>query len=178
MSRNEIESRVLAAADALFYARGIGDVGVKEIRDRSGVSLNGLYGRFGSKDGVVVEYLSRRRIAWIDSLAAAVLAHEDRPARLDALFAWLEDWFTTPPFNGCAFINARAESSALSPLGHAVLDGHTRDLRELLNKAAWGELEAKALFLLVEGAIIAAQAGDGEAAQCARRTAMRLAGPA
>lgn len=175
MGGADIEARVLAAADELFYARGISDVGVKELRQTADVSLNGLYGRFGSKDGVIVEYLNRRHASWIGSLSAAVMAHEQRAERLDALFAWLGDWFAQPQFNGCAFINARAEASALDSRGIEMVEGHSADLRALLGEIAWGELDADALFLLVEGAIVTAQAGDRDAAGRALRMALRLA---
>ncbi|WP_158506371.1 hypothetical protein [Tomitella biformata] len=53
------------------------------------------------------------------------MAAESEPrARLDALSAWLGDWFSELGFNGCAFINARAEWGVLRSAGHVAVDGH------------------------------------------------------
>lgn len=169
---DDIERQVLDAASELFYRIGISGVGVKEVRDLAGVSLNGLYRRFPGKAQLVTAYLERRHESWLGSLRAAVASASGREERLTALFDWLEQWFAEPGFNGCAFINARGEQEALEAEANAVLDRHARELTDVLGDVAYGELDREDLYLLVEGAIIAARTGQGpDAARRARRLA-------
>src|SRR5436853_644906 len=53
--------RLLAAADALFYAEGVHTVGIDRVIARAGVAKATLYSAFGSKDGLNRTYRDRRR---------------------------------------------------------------------------------------------------------------------
>ncbi len=45
----ETRDRIVDAADALYYGRGIGQVGMDAVRDTAGVSLRALYKEFPAK---------------------------------------------------------------------------------------------------------------------------------
>src|SRR5262245_62857425 len=99
--------RILAAADELFYARGIHAVGVDEIVARSGTAKTTLYAHFPSKDDLVASYLQRRSDEWRQHLEVE-LAHRGGSAveRIDAVFAVLGQGCASEGFRGCPFINA------------------------------------------------------------------------
>lgn len=100
--------RIVAAAEELFYNRGITAVGVDLIAERSGVTKRTLYNRFGSKDQLVAAYLAERDRRWRSLVRAAVDAC-DRPAEaVVAPFEALRTWSESNT-RGCAFINALAE---------------------------------------------------------------------
>ncbi|GAA3716583.1 TetR/AcrR family transcriptional regulator [Streptomyces tremellae] len=100
--------RIVAAAEELFYSRGITAVGVDLIAERSGVTKRTLYNQFGSKDRLVAAYLAERDKRWRSLVRDAVDACADRVAAVTAPFDALRTWSEGNP-RGCAFINALAE---------------------------------------------------------------------
>ena len=56
--------RLLNAASELFYARGIGAVGVDTIIARADVARATFYKHFPAKDDLVVAFLRRRDAIW------------------------------------------------------------------------------------------------------------------
>ncbi len=94
--------RVLAAADKLFYARGIRAVGVDTIAAEAGVSKRTLYNHYPSKDALIAAYLTAR---------FRQVAPSDAPAAEQVLgvFDRLERVFASGGFRGCPFVNAVAE---------------------------------------------------------------------
>ncbi|MEU9256284.1 TetR/AcrR family transcriptional regulator [Streptomyces sp. NPDC048270] len=190
MDDEEARTRLLDAAEALFYADGIQAVGMDRIRAESGVPLKRLYRLYPAKDSLVTAYLDRRDERWMRSLHQAVSAAAEtgnpkvsaNPARSTApvlaVFDWLAAWFCEPDFRGCAFLNAYGELGAGGPA--AVLDvvrRHKARLRSLLAGLAGPDEEALAdqLLLLVEGATVTAALDPGPApAHRAREVAERL----
>ncbi|MCE7080209.1 TetR/AcrR family transcriptional regulator [Streptomyces sp. ST2-7A] len=100
--------RILAAAEELFYNRGITAVGVDLIAERSGVTKRTLYNRFGSKDHLVAVYLAERDQHWRALVRQAVEACEQPADAVLAPFDVLRTWTDTHT-RGCAFVNALAE---------------------------------------------------------------------
>lgn len=152
---------VLAAADDLFYARGIGAVAMSEIRDASGVSMRRLYTLYPSKRALVGAWLHDRHETWMAWFTASVEAHvasgaDPVLATLDAI----EDWVATPGYRGCAFINSLAETSELDEEHRAIIAAHKRDLVAHLARLAAHDHPgappwlAPALAILVDGAIV------------------------
>lgn len=126
MDLDEARTRILDAAEKLFYGRGIQAVGMDELRTAAGVSLKRLYQCFPAKHDLVEAYLRRRDTRWRTALAQYVDAHADGPAdRPLAVFDWLGDWFAEDGFRGCAFINAYGELGR-PPAGSAGSRGSTR----------------------------------------------------
>ncbi|TJZ50355.1 TetR/AcrR family transcriptional regulator [Streptomyces piniterrae] len=182
MDQEEARSRVLDAAERLFYDRGIQAVGMDELRTAAGVSLKRLYQCFPSKNELVEAYLQRRDARWRSELAEYVAEHagapEDRPL---ALFDWLHTWFAAPGFRGCAFINSFGELGPTSDGVACVARDHKLALHayvtELVQGLKVGDPAGLAgqLVLLVDGAITtAALTGDPEAARNARTAAATL----
>ncbi len=178
MEEEAARTRLLDAAEDLFYARGIQSVGMDAIRDASGVSLRRLYQLFPAKEQLVEAYLERRDVSWRGRLATYV---ESRPApeRILAVFDWLHAWFSEPGFRGCAWINGYGELGSTSAVVAAQArrhkDAFRHYVRGLVAAAGMPPYLADELYLLAEGAMVtAAISGTPEAASQARAAAVRL----
>jgi AcrR family transcriptional regulator len=181
MTDDEARERLLAAAAQLFYTRGISSVGMDEIRDASGLSLKRIYQYFPSKDRLADAYLARRDEHWMAALAHRVQAGRDPRQRLLAVFAFLGEWFATPDFRGCAFINAFGELGSGSATAAQITRRHKRRLRRYLAGlaadagAARPQALAAQLLMLMDGAIVSAATGTNmRAAAGAREAASTL----
>jgi AcrR family transcriptional regulator len=102
--------RILAAARALFYRRGIHAVGVDAIAEAAGTNKMTLYRHFASKDLLIAACLRELTrefdVAW-DTIAAA---HAGDPK--GQLLAWLRhvcDFKENEAERGCALANAAVE---------------------------------------------------------------------
>src|SRR3954452_16393814 len=100
--RLPMADRILAAADRLFYRKGIRAVGVDTVAAEAGISKRSLYDTFPSKDALVAAYLRQR----IQPLPAS-----DQPAAAQVLglFDQLHARFRNGDFRGCPFVNAVTE---------------------------------------------------------------------
>ncbi|HEX6353239.1 TetR/AcrR family transcriptional regulator [Actinophytocola sp.] len=181
MDIDTAETRVLDAAEKLFYARGVHAVGMDDIRDASGVSLKRLYQLFPNKERLVTAYLQRREVTWQTQLAAAVARADDPRQRLLAVFDWMNDWFHQADYRGCAWINCYGELGATS--GPVVDEARAHKetfrtfLRDLVSDAGLPAELGDHLLLLAEGAIVtSALTGDRDAALKARAAAEKLVG--
>ncbi|MFJ3907379.1 TetR/AcrR family transcriptional regulator [Streptomyces vinaceus] len=163
MDDEEARTRLLDAAEALFYAEGIQAVGMDRIRTESGVPLKRLYKVFPAKEALVTAYLDRRDRRWTASLRGAVSGAADPVEAVGAVFEWLARWFSEPGFRGCAFLNAYGELGTGPAAVLDVVRRHKTELRELLADAAGpgrGDL-ADQLLILVEGATVVAALDPG-----------------
>jgi AcrR family transcriptional regulator len=171
--------RVVDAADALFYARGIHAVGMDDVRDAAGVSLKRLYSLFPGKDSLVLAVLRKRHAMWTDGLTAAVDATPDPTEKMLAVYDYLAEWFAEDTFRGCGFINAFGELGPTSPQVAEYAREHKRSFQEQLAQlvaAAGAEASlAPQLAILAEGAqTTAAIEGSPAAATHARQAAQTL----
>ena len=177
MEEQEARERVLAAAGHLFYARGIQAVGMDDIRAESGVPLKRLYQCFPSKDRLVEAYLARRDDHWMAALARHVDRCRDPRQRVLAVFAFLGEWFATPDFHGCAFINAFGELGSSSAAAVQLTRRHKQRLRRYLTGLAADAgatrppALAAQLLMLMDGAIVSAATGANERASADARAA-------
>ncbi|TVT19820.1 TetR/AcrR family transcriptional regulator, partial [Amycolatopsis rhizosphaerae] len=155
MDRDIARTRLLDAAEELFYARGIQTVGMDDIRAASGVSLKRLYQVFPAKEQLVEAYLERRDTRWRHRLAEHVETVEDPRERVLAVFDGLERWFAEPGFRGCAWINSHGELGAVSAGVARQAQRHKEAfrgyLRGLVGAAGLPEALTEQLFLLAEG---------------------------
>src|SRR5215212_2777095 len=175
----EPRQRVVDAADALFYARGIRAVGMDDVRNEAGVSLKRLYALFPGKDSLVLAVLRKRHAMWTDGLSAAVRSTDGARERLLAVYDYLADWFAEDTFRGCGFINAFGELGPTSPEVAAYAREHKQSFQEqlagLVAGAGFDPALAPQLAILAEGAqTTAAIEGSAEAAGHARRAAETL----
>lgn len=150
--------RVLAAAEELFYDRGITAVGVDLIAEHSGVTKRTLYNQFGSKDHLVTTYLAERDQRWRSVVRAAVDACDDPLDAVTAPFDALQIWGETNT-RGCAFLNALAELPDPSHPAHRIAASQKHWLLDLFRDLATAAgcadptLLATRLLVLHEGAL-------------------------
>jgi AcrR family transcriptional regulator len=97
-------------ADKLFYAEVIHVVGIDRVIEEAGVAKASLYTCFGSKAGLVVAYIEGRLKRRQERTTRALENCSNPRDRLLVVFDVLDAFIREPGFNGCAFMNARAES--------------------------------------------------------------------
>ncbi|MFE7356452.1 TetR/AcrR family transcriptional regulator [Streptomyces sp. NPDC057543] len=150
--------RIVAAAEELFYNRGITAVGVDLIAEHSGVTKRTLYNQFGSKDHLVATYLDERDRRWRSLVLAAVGACDDPVETVTAPFDALRTWSESNT-RGCAFINALAELADPSHPAYRIATNQKLWLMNLFEELATAAgcpnptLLATQLLTLHEGAL-------------------------
>ncbi|GAA1488668.1 TetR/AcrR family transcriptional regulator [Brachybacterium sacelli] len=177
MDESEARQRVLSAAEELYYRKGYAAVGMDELRTAAGVSLRRLYGLFSSKGEIVKAVLARRHEEWEVALTARVdAAGPSARERLVAVYSYLEEWFCTDSFRGCAFINAFGELGGNDPEIAEIVRAHKasfqRYMAGLVADIGAPASLADQLSILAEGAqSTAAISGDPAVARQARDAA-------
>ncbi|MFJ8473464.1 TetR/AcrR family transcriptional regulator [Kitasatospora sp. NPDC094011] len=177
MDQPDPRTRILDAAEELFYGQGVQAVGMDAVRAASGLTLRRVYQHFPSKNELVEAYLLRRDARWRASLAVHVARAGGTPRdQLLSVFDWLGRWFAEPGFRGCAFVNSFGELGATSPAVAAAARHHKEEfagfLAGLVEAVGAPPATALQLALLAEGAItVAAVHGDPSAAADARAAA-------
>lgn len=173
--------RLVDSALALFQREGFHAAGVDRILAEAGVAKMTLYNHFRSKEELVLAALRRRQElfrAWFEGRVRAARGGARR--RLLAVFDVADEWFRSPDFRGCLFINAAAEFGAEAPARRLAAESKAATqafLRDLAAEAGAKDPDglAAALNLLLQGAIVMAHAGgDRAAARNARRAARTL----
>ncbi len=151
---------VLRSADAVFYERGVGGVGMADIRDGSGVSLRRLYALFPSKRDLVAAWLSARHGTWMEWFEGAVdrrAASGEEP--LLAAFGAIAEWAASPGYRGCAFLNTAAEAAEIDDEHRLIVARHKEDLLAYLTslaaKGGFGEPRrlGRMIGVLLDGAM-------------------------
>ena len=170
--------RILAMAYELFSRRGVRDVGVNELIERSGVAKATFYRHFPSKDALVLAFLEQRDQLWtVDSIVGQAKLRGTTPTeQLLAIFDVFGDWFLRDDFEACSFINILLEMGPAHPLGLASIDylarirGHVQALAE---QAGLDRPEdfARSWHILMKGSIVSATEGDTHAAKRAQQMA-------
>lgn len=177
MTEEEARERILSAAEELYYRKGYAAVGMDELRAASGVSLRRLYSLFPAKADIVTAVLARKHGEWESGLTGAVADAGSAPRdRLLAVYGYLEDWFCTDDFRGCAFINAFGELGGTNPEVAEIVREHKasfqRYMTGLVTDAGAPASLAAQLSILAEGAqSTAAISGESSVAAQARDAA-------
>jgi AcrR family transcriptional regulator len=173
--------RILETAYDLFARRGIRDVGVDEIIERSGVAKATLYRHFPSKDALVLAFLDRREQLWTHGFVEAGAKKRGRTPeeQLLAIFDVFDGWFRTKDFEACSFINVLLELGPRHEAGKASIDylENIRGVvRSLAKEAGLRDPEsfARSWHILMKGSIISATEGDVDAAKRAQKLAALL----
>jgi len=176
--------RILEVARELFCRDGIHATGIDRILAAAGASKMTLYARFGSKEALVREVLSREGAEWRAAFFAAIAATADDPAdRLRGAVAALNGWLRGERFYGCAFMNAIAEHTKGEAWLRALAAEHHRAILDFLGeqaaRAGFAEpaLLARQILLLIDGTIAALMVtgDDGVIAVAERNLAAILA---
>ncbi len=112
--QTDTRSRIINAAEKLFYAEGIGRVSVDAVAAAAGVTKRTLYYHFTSKDELIAAYLDARdqpNLARMTGWFAA--AEGGLPAKVQAIFDELAKVTSHPKWKGCGFLRTIAELAAL-----------------------------------------------------------------
>lgn len=171
----EAGRRVLDAASRLFRQRGVGATGVDLIAQEADTTKRTLYQRFGSKDALAAAYLRQRAHHWQRELLAALAPLEDGDATgaVEALYAQARRWSQAD--RGCAFADAWAQTGSQERETRAVVEAEKAWMRALFARIAGDDERACVLYLLYEGAQVAAAiSGDLGDLDAARRASRRL----
>jgi AcrR family transcriptional regulator len=178
--RTPARDRLLAAANELFYAEGINNVGIDRVIEHAGVAKASLYANFRSKDELVHAYLASRDEARRARMLERIERHRSSRERALAVFDSVAETMAQPGFRGCPFVRASAEYPGDGPAREVSTQarGWLRELFTALLREA-GARSAPALaqqfVLLFDGAVMAAQMdGNVDAVRIARAMAANL----
>ncbi|BBW26851.1 TPA: TetR/AcrR family transcriptional regulator [Enterobacter bugandensis] len=159
-----VRDKILLTAHDLFYSNGFRATGVDTLIKEAKVTKVTFYRHFPSKSLLILAYLHYRHEIWISWFETTLRRHLDEgEIPSDAISATLYEWFISPEFHGCAFINASAEAKSedIESEIKAICRGHkieTKNMIALLTKIA-DERVVNEIMLLIDGAIIHAQMG-------------------
>ena len=160
----------------LFSRHGIRAVGVDTISARSGVAKMTLYRHYPSKEALALAFLRRREELWTRSwLQREVEDRAQTPAeRLLAIFDVFDKWFRRSDFEGCSFIKVLLEHDDLGHRVRKAAEAHIGTVRVFLRELAadagvrHADAFARQLQMVMMGSIVAAHAGDRDAARRAK----------
>ena len=160
----------------LFSRHGIRAVGVDTISARSGVAKMTMYRHYRSKDDLALAFLRRREELWTRSwLQQEVERSAQAPAeRLLAVFDVFDKWFRRSDFEGCSFVKVLLEHDDPEHPVRRAAEAHIETIRAFLRQLAGDagvrdvDAFARQLQIVMMGSIIAAYAGDRDAARRAK----------
>ncbi len=174
--------RIDRTAYELFSRHGIRAVGVDTISARSGVAKMTLYKHYPSKEELALAFLRRREELWTRSwLQQEVERRARTPAeRLLVVFDVFEKWFRRRDFEGCSFIKVLLEHDDREHPVRKATEAHIETIRAFLRRLAAdaGVRDADAFArqwqMVMMGSIVAAYAGDQDAARRAKEIGLLL----
>ncbi|HMN74262.1 MAG TPA: helix-turn-helix domain-containing protein [Rhodoblastus sp.] len=170
-ARGSSRERILLTAHDLFYRDGVRATGVDRLIAEAGVTKVTFYRQFPSKDDLIRAYLAFRHDMWMSWFRDALERNcalqsraERRAAPLAPVLAAAREWFLRPEFRGCAFINSVAELAGVLPDVSVIAANHkgeaARAIETLLSEGPPSARKARAALAALDGAIVAAQAGE------------------
>jgi AcrR family transcriptional regulator len=184
---SDARQRIVMMAERLFYAEGVRAVGIDRIIAEAKVAKMTLYKHFASKDDLILAVLQ----SWVqtsDEMFEQLMSTHINEGmdKLQAFFLALKNWFDSPGFRGCMFINFSVELADAQHAGSAAAALSKKRFHQMVkniivesagNKVA--ESSAAAICLLIEGAIISAvMQVSSNPADVARDATMALLGTA
>lgn len=178
--------RLLDAAAALFDREGVRAVGVDRLVAEADVARASLYQNFGSKDALVLAWLTRQdeldRAGYDRALrAAARTGRVDPVTRIRAFFDLAVSATRRRHYRGCLYVNALTEFPDDDHSVHLLVADHRRWMREEIADAAAmaGVADpvelARSVQLLYDGGLVGAKtARSVEPIRLAERLALAL----
>ncbi|MGJ9372641.1 TetR/AcrR family transcriptional regulator [Nesterenkonia sp. CF4.4] len=151
-------TRILDAAEGLFFHEGIASTGVDRAAAAAGVSIVTLYKHFGSKDNLLREILARRLQVWSAHWESAVAAAESPRERVLAIFDAIETFRASAgATQWCCFLATASERPAPTPgsedpvfdLVRQDTDMVTERLTSLAAEAGFSDPESSAAAILL-----------------------------
>lgn len=174
--------RIDRTAYELFSRYGVRAVGVNTIVARSGVAKKTLYFHYPSKEKLALAFLERREELWARAWLQEEVKRRGRGPtdQLLAVFDVFDSWFHRRDFEGCTFLKVLLEhEDPAHPLRRST-EAHIRTVRDFLRQLAEEagvpdpEGFARQWHIVMMGSIIAAYAGDRDAARRARKLGVLL----
>lgn len=159
-------------------------MGVDTIVARAGVAKMTLYNNYPSKDELALAFLRDREARWTRGWLEEEVGRRGRAPRdkLLAVFDLFDEWFRRADFEACSFVRALLEHDLPEhPVRRAAVS-HIESirlfLRQLAHDAGIGDADGFAWQwqILMIGSIIAARAGEVDAARRAKAAGLRLLG--
>lgn len=181
--KSDARQRIVETAERLFYAEGVRNVGIDRIIAESEVAKMTLYNHFPSKDDLILAVMQYREEKFDGMFEKWMERHASKGMdRLEAFFSALKDWFQSPGFRGCMFINAHVELADSKHPASKFSATHKERFHEMLRQIVEGAAGSKAansvapaIALLVEGAIVTAVMEESsKPAEVAREAALAL----
>ena len=174
--------RIDQTAYELFSRHGIRAVGVDTISARSGVAKMTMYRHYRSKDDLALAFLRRREELWTRSwLQQEVERSAQAPAeRLLAVFDVFDKWFRRSDFEGCSFVKVLLEHGDPEHPVRRAAEAHIETIRAFLRQLAEeagvraADGFARQWQIVMMGSIVAAYAGDRDAARRAKEVGSLL----
>lgn len=167
--------RLLDAAADLFDREGIRAVGVDRLVAEADVARASLYQNFGSKDALVLAWLTRRdeldRAAYDRALRAAARDAEapaDPATRVRTFFDLAAASMRRRQFRGCLYVNALTEFPDDDHSVHVLVTEHRRWMRdEIADAAAMAGVPdpmtlASSIQLVYDGGLVGAKTARSE----------------
>jgi len=154
--------RILLTAHDLFYRDGIRATGIDRIISESGVAKVTFYRHFPSKNELIEAFLAYRHDQWLSWFSRSLEQHATRRGDVMlALVPCLEEWFSSPHYRGCAFINTAVELADMLPESLKIARRHKKQMAEViashLPTSPEREQRAEMLSMLIDGAIVKVQ---------------------
>ena len=170
--------RILLTAHDLLYRDGIRATGIDAVIELAGVTKVTFYRHFKSKNDLIVAYLEYRHERWMSWFTAALQRHG---GTLQALVPTMAEWFRSPEYRGCAFINGVSEIAPALPQVTEITRRHKAEMQQaiaaLLPDARRRQSAARSLALVIDGSIVQAQfCSDPEAVLRDLRQLVKLIG--
>ncbi|MEG5839402.1 TetR/AcrR family transcriptional regulator [Enterobacter mori] len=159
-----VRDKILLTAHDLFYSTGFRATGVDTLIKASKVTKVTFYRHFPSKSLLILAYLHYRHEIWISWFETTLRRHLDEgKIPSDATSATLYEWFISPEFHGCAFINASAEAKSEdieSEIKEICRDHKSETKKKIVTLTGINDEETvNDVMMLIDGAIIHAQMG-------------------
>lgn len=159
-----VRDKILLTAHDLFYSTGFRATGVDTLIKASKVTKVTFYRHFPSKSLLILAYLHYRHEIWIGWFETTLRRHLDEgeiPSQ--AIYQTLYEWFISPAFHGCAFINASAEAKSEdieSEIKEICRDHKSETKKTIVTLTGINDEETvNDMMMLIDGAIIHAQMG-------------------
>lgn len=178
----EKRQHILEAAYTLFKRDGFHATGIDRIIAEADIAKMTMYRHFPSKDGLIVEVLNWRTDRFNRQLERLSETGMTPDEKIMAIFDWHERWFDSPDFHGCLFQHALAEFGGRDHVVFKAVMRQKHDLQDRIRATLAQTMPedraphlATTLFMLIEGATMLAQMGQGRAAiDSARKVAVDL----
>ena len=180
MTKLASRERLLRAAADLFYAEGVGAVGVERLCRAAGVSKRSMYQLFETKDDVVAAALQEFGPAAVAGYFPAEDMEMPPGERILHVFARLEERAGQASFHGCPFVNTAIELHDPGHRASAVALHFKKALEVYFERQArqlsvpHPELLAAQLTVLFDGCAVRAVMRDEPLHGLAVRTAAML----